>query len=96
MTGGKGVYLTLAAVAASGVVVEAKAEAGAQALANLRVDLGENALLREEYAADPAKVLRRYGLAPEVQIEALAETHGLMVAGDSCICTGCCVTNVNT
>lgn len=95
MTNNKTAYIALAALAATGTVVEAKAETGTQALAKLRADIEVNSVLREEYFAKPLKVLSRYGVTPDVQIEALAEAHGFtQIAG--CVCTGCCVTNVNT
>lgn len=88
-------YLALAALTATGVSAEATVQTKASALKDLRADLTRSPILRDEYVANPLNVLRRYGIAPEVQIEALAESHGLSVAGN-CVYTGCCVTNVNT
>lgn len=88
-------YVSLAALAAATPAIEVKAETGFERLSSLKADLNSNANLRAEYAANPTAVLARYGISPEIQVEALAENLGLTVAGN-CICTGCCVTNVNT
>jgi hypothetical protein len=95
MHGNQLTYVALAALAATGTIVEAKAQTGASALENLRADLARDSVLRDEYIVAPLKILSRYGIAPDTQIEALAENHGLSVAGN-CVCTGCCITSVNT
>jgi hypothetical protein len=98
MHGNQLTYVALAALAATGTIVEANeatAQTGASALENLRADLARDSVLRDEYIAAPLKILSRYGIAPDTQIEALAENHGLSVAGN-CVCTGCCVTSINT
>lgn len=65
-------------------------------VSSLKYDLKKDKQLLQKYQKDPVSVLNQYQMSAAEKTEYLFETQGLQLAGDNCICTGCCVTNVNT
>lgn len=63
-------------------------------LQQLQADMKNDARLAAEYRLNPRQVLGSRGLALDVQNEWIDENDAQAGCVSTCVCTGCCITNI--